>query len=160
MSELFGLGTIVSVFSSNPLISLVSQPICTRHSKVGGPTQNVTQVDNTLFWWCVFYYVFLAMTSSVSNSSISFSSFSSSLYTQLEMHAFQPKCDDLGCKAADPVYTESEPEGRPQLRALPAGQRWERWQIPGWRTNPSRVPAANQQGCPVLGGTLLPIVSV
>lgn len=69
-----------------------------------------------------------------------------------EMHAVQPGCDGVGCQAADPVYAQSEPERRPQLRAFPASQQRAGRQVPGRRAHPARVPPANQQGSPVFGG--------
>lgn len=74
------------------------------------------------------------------------------------MHAVQPGRDGLGCQAADPVYTQPEPERCPQLRTLPASEQREGWQVPGRRAHPAGVSPANQQGRPGFGGK--PILSL
>lgn len=68
------------------------------------------------------------------------------------MHAVQPGRDGLDRQTAHPVFAQSDPEGRPELRTLPAGEQREGRQVPGRRAPPPRIPAANQQGRPLPGG--------
>lgn len=59
----------------------------------------------------------------------------------------------MGREAADSVFLEPEPEGRPQLRAIPARQQRARREVPGRGAASARVPAARGQGHPLPGGT-------
>lgn len=56
MSELFWLGTIVLWFYSNPLITLMFQPICICQSKVGSPVHKWNVCHKLITLHCFGYY--------------------------------------------------------------------------------------------------------
>lgn len=70
------------------------------------------------------------------------------------MSEVQRGCTHLAIQAAHPVHPQPEPEGRAQLRPLPAGLQRQGGQVPGRGAAAEGIPLPVHRSGPLPGGGL------
>lgn len=69
-----------------------------------------------------------------------------------EMYEIQRGCSYLAVQAADPVYSQPEPEGCTQLWPISASLQRQGWQVSGWGETAKGIPLPIHCTCTLPGG--------